>query len=56
MQSKRRYKIFTRSVILGELKSFQNYKGFTIIFPKIFRCNLTFYESENFLIPLSITF
>ena len=32
MHSKRRYKIFTRSVILGELKSFQNYKGFTIIF------------------------
>ena len=29
----------------GNLRSFRNYKGFGIIFP---RCNLTFYESENF--------
>ena len=36
MHSTRRpYKIFVSSVILGELKSFQNYKGFSIIFPKI---------------------
>ena len=48
MHSKRRYEIFICSVILAELKSFRNYKGFSIIFPKIFRCNLTFYESENF--------
>ena len=27
MHSKRRYKIFICSVILGELKSFRNYKG-----------------------------
>ena len=33
--SKRRYKICIRSVILEELKSFRNYEGFTIIFPKI---------------------
>ena len=33
--SKRRYKICIRSVILDELKSFRNYEGFTIIFPKI---------------------
>ena len=35
MHSKRQYKIFICSVILGELKSFQNYKDFSIIFPKI---------------------
>ena len=29
MHSKRRYKIFICSVILGELKSFRNYKGFS---------------------------
>ena len=47
MHSKRRYKIFTCSVILGELKSFRNYKGFSIIFPKILGVILTFYDSEN---------
>ena len=26
---------------------FRNYKGFSIIFPNIFSCNLEFYESEN---------
>jgi len=36
MHSKRRYKICTCSVILGELESFWNYKGFN----KNFRCNL----------------
>ena len=35
MHSKRRYKICICSVILGELESFRNYKGFSIIFPKI---------------------
>ena len=30
-----RYIILISSVILGELKSFRNYKGFGIIFPKI---------------------
>ena len=35
MHSKRRYKIFICSVILGELEAFQNYKGFSAIFPKI---------------------
>ena len=33
MHSKRRYKICTCSVILWELESFRNYKGFSIIFP-----------------------
>ena len=27
---------------------FRNYKGLSIIFPKSFWCNLTYYESENF--------
>ena len=34
MHSKWRYKICTCSVILGELEAFQNYKGFSVIFPK----------------------
>ena len=34
IHSERRYKIFICSVILGELKYFQNYRGFSIIFPK----------------------
>ena len=33
--SKRRYKLCICSVILGELESFRNYEGFSIIFPKI---------------------
>ena len=35
MYSKRRYKICICSVILGELESFRNNKGLSIIFPKI---------------------
>ena len=35
MHSKRRYKFFICSVILGELKSFRNYMGFSTIFPRI---------------------
>ena len=35
MHSKRRYKICICSVILGELEAFQNFKGFSVIFPKI---------------------
>ena len=35
LHSKRRYKIWTCSVILGELESFRDYKGFSIILPKI---------------------
>jgi len=54
MHSKWCYKIIICSVIPGERKSFRNYKGFSIIFPKILGAirsswfNLTFYESENF--------
>ena len=36
MDSNWRCKICICSVILGELKSFRNYKGFSIIFTKIF--------------------
>ena len=58
MHSKRRYKICICSVILGQLESFRNYQGPSITFPINFRCNLTFHESEKFLIliPLSIAF
>ena len=47
MHSKRRYKICTCSVKLGELESFRKYKGFSIISRK-FRWNLTYCESDNF--------
>ena len=33
--SRRRYKICICSVILGELEAFHNFKGFSVIFPKI---------------------
>ena len=49
MHPNQRYKICICSVILGELKC-QYY------FRENFRCNLAVYESEIFLIPLSITF
>ena len=48
MHSRRPYKIFICSVILSEFKSFRNYKSFRIIFSEKFRCNVKFYESENF--------
>ena len=49
MHSKRSFKICMCSVILGELESFRNYKGFCIfLVPEKFRCNLTFYETKNF--------
>ena len=35
MYSEWRYEKFIRSVILGELESFRNSKGLSIIFPKI---------------------
>ena len=61
MQSKRRYKICICSFILGELQSFRNCKGFSIIFSKILdaiqritKANFFYsslqhiFESENF--------
>ena len=35
MHFKQRYKICICSVLLEQLESFQNYKGISIIFPKI---------------------
>ena len=35
MHSKRRYKICICSVILAELEALRNYKGLSVIFPKI---------------------
>ena len=54
--SKRRYKILFCSAILGELESFQNYKGFSISFPKILGAIYRFPKVRIFLIALSITF
>ena len=48
MHSKQCCKSFICSVILGELKSFRNYKGFRVIFPKVLGAILTLYEIENF--------
>ena len=65
MYSKRRYKICISEVILRELESFRNYKGFSIIFPKILDAiwritkvetfsdssRLHIFEFENFRFP-----
>ena len=48
MHSKECYKIYICSVILGELKSFRNYKSFNFIFPENFKCNS---KVRFFLIP-----
>ena len=58
IHSRRRYKICIRWVILRELESFRNYKGFSIIFPKILEAIWRFTRARIFLIPLdlSITF
>ena len=56
MHSKGRYKICTCSVILGELESFQNYKGFSIILQTILDAIKRITKVRIFLIPLCITF
>ena len=56
MHSKRRCKIYICSVIPGELESFRNYKGLSIIFPKILDEIWRITKVRHFLIPLSITF
>ena len=48
MRSKRCQQIFICSVILGELISLFEIARASVLFSKNFRCNLTFYESENF--------
>ena len=55
MHSKRRYKICICSVILGELESFRNYEGFSIIFPKILDAVYLITKLRILLILLSIT-
>ena len=52
MHSKRRYKIFIWSVILGQLESFPNYMG-SQYYPENFKCNLKFYEVRIFFWFLS---
>ena len=54
--SKRRYKICICSVVLGQLESFRNNKGFGIIFPKILDAILSFTKKRLFLILLSAAF
>ena len=56
MNSKWRYKICICSVILGELESFRNYKGVSVIFSKILDTILSFTKVRILLIPLSIAF
>ena len=56
MHSKRRYKICICSVILGELESFRNYKGLSIIFPKILVEIWRITKVRHFLIPNAIIF
>ena len=48
MYSKRRYKICIYSVILGGTWVFSKLQGLQYYFSENFRCNLKFYESENF--------
>ena len=55
MHSKRRYKISIFSVILGELEAFRNYKGFSVVFPKILEATERLTKVRIFLIPLFIT-
>ena len=52
MHFERRYKICTCQVILRELESFRNYKGFSIIFPKILDAIELVTKVTSFLIPL----
>ena len=56
MHSKRRYKICTCSVILGEFESLRNYEGVSVISPKILGAIERSTKVRIFLIPLSITF
>ena len=58
MRSTRHYRICICSVILGELESIRNYKGFSVIFPNIldatWRITYSLYrifEYDNFRFP-----
>ena len=56
MHFKRCYTICICSFIRGELKPFRNFKGFSIIVPKILDAIYHIMKVKNFFIPLSITF
>ena len=56
MHSKRRYKVCICLVILGEIGSFRNYKGFRIILPKILDAIQRITKVRIFLTPLSSIF
>ena len=56
MHSKRRYKICICSVVLGQLESFLNYKGFGIIFSKSLDVILSFTKKRIIRIFLSVAF
>ena len=56
MHSKRSFKICIFLIILDELESPRNYKGLSIIFPKILDAILSFTKVRIFQIPLSIAF
>ena len=56
MHPKRQYKVCMCTVILEELESVRNYKGFSIIFPKILDAIQHVTKVTIFLILLSITF
>ena len=47
---------FICSVILGQIESFKNYKGFSIIFPIILAAISSFKKVRIFLIPVCIVF
>ena len=54
--SRVRLDLLMHSVILGELESFWDYKGFNIIFPKNLEAIYAITKVGIFLIPLHITF
>ena len=56
MHSKWRYKICIFWVILGELESFRNYQGLSIVFSKILDAILSFMKVRIFLIARAIAF
>ena len=56
MCTKWRYNICICSVILGQLESFRNYKGLSIIFQEQFRYNFKVYERSAKIIFLYMAF
>ena len=54
MCTKWRYNICICSVILGQLESFRNYKGLSIIFQEKFRYNFKVYERSAKIIFLTL--